>query len=55
MMVFLLVISSLPQLLNSVIEEKMSRISEVLVASVTPFQLMMGNCWGASACRSSSP
>src|SRR6185437_11479359 len=42
MMMILLfaVLSSAPQLLNSVIEEKMSRISEVLVGSVTPFELM---------------
>ncbi|MGH9313809.1 MAG: ABC transporter permease, partial [Vicinamibacterales bacterium] len=46
-MMFLLVMSSSPQLLNSVIEEKMSRISEVLVASVTPFQLMMGKLLGS--------
>jgi len=47
MTMFLLVMSSSPQLLNSVIEEKMSRISEVLVASVTPFQLMMGKLLGS--------
>ena len=35
-----------PGLLNSVIEEKMSRISEVLIGSVTPFQLMMGKLIG---------
>jgi ABC-2 type transport system permease protein len=46
---FLLVMTSSPQLLNSVIEEKMSRISEVLVASVTPFQLMMGKLLGSVA------
>jgi ABC-type Na+ efflux pump permease subunit len=40
--------SSAPQLLNAVIEEKMSRISEVLVASVTPFQLMMGKLAGTA-------
>jgi ABC-type Na+ efflux pump permease subunit len=44
---FLVVMTSSPQLLNSVIEEKMSRISEVLVASVTPFQLMMGKLTGS--------
>ena len=47
MSMFLLVMTSSPQLLNSVIEEKMSRISEVLVASVTPFQLMMGKLLGS--------
>lgn len=39
---FVIVLSTTPQLLNSVLEEKMSRISEVLLGSVTPFQLMMG-------------
>jgi ABC-type Na+ efflux pump permease subunit len=29
-----------------VIEEKMSRISEVLVGSVTPFELMLGKLVG---------
>ena len=49
MMMILLfsVLSSAPQLLNSVIEEKMSRISEVLIGSVTPFELMMGKLIGS--------
>jgi ABC-2 type transport system permease protein len=46
MLMYITVMSSAPQLLNSVIEEKMSRISEVLIASVTPFQLMMGKLMG---------
>lgn len=51
MMMILLfsVISSAPQLLNSVIEEKMSRISEVLIGSVTPYQLMMGKLLASGA------
>jgi ABC-2 type transport system permease protein len=51
MMMILLfsVISSAPQLLNSVIEEKMSRISEVLIGSVTPYQLMMGKLVASGA------
>jgi ABC-2 type transport system permease protein len=51
MMMILLfsVMSSAPQLLNSVIEEKMSRISEVLIGSVTPFELMMGKLIGSVA------
>src|SRR6266545_230801 len=51
MMMILLfsVMSGAPQLLNSVIEEKMSRISEVLIGSVTPFQLMMGKLAGSVA------
>lgn len=49
MMMILLfsVMSGAPQLLNSVIEEKMSRISEVLIGSVTPFELMMGKLIGS--------
>lgn len=48
MMMILLfsVMSGAPQLLNSVIEEKMSRISEVLIGSITPFELMMGKLLG---------
>lgn len=42
MAIFLLVMVSAPQLLNSVLEEKMSRISEVLLGSVSPFDLMLG-------------
>jgi len=51
MMMILLfsVMSGAPQLLNSVIEEKMSRISEVLIGSVTPFELMMGKLIGCVA------
>jgi ABC-2 type transport system permease protein len=51
MMMILLfsVMSSAPQLLNSVIEEKMSRISEVLIGSVTPYELMMGKLLGSAA------
>src|SRR4029450_5525338 len=48
-LMYITVMSSAPQLLNSVIEEKMSRISEVLIASVTPFQLMMGKLIGGVA------
>jgi ABC-2 type transport system permease protein len=51
MMIILLfaVLSASPQLLNSVMEEKMSRISEVLIGSVTPFELMMGKLLGSGA------
>jgi ABC-type Na+ efflux pump permease subunit len=53
MMMILLfsVMSGAPQLLNSVIEEKMSRISEVLIGSITPFELMMGKLLGCVRCR----
>lgn len=43
---FFVIMSSAPQLLNSVIEEKMSRISEVMLGSVTPFELMLGKLLG---------
>ena len=49
MLMYITVMSSAPQLLNSVMEEKMGRISEVLIASVTPFQLMMGKLLGSVA------
>ena len=48
-LMYITVMASAPQLLNSVIEEKMSRISEVLIGSVTPFQLMMGKLTGGAA------
>ena len=48
-LMYITVMSSAPQLLNSVIEEKMSRISEVLIGSVTPFELMMGKLLGSAA------
>lgn len=47
-LMYLTVMASSPQLLNTVIEEKMSRISEILIASVTPFQLMMGKLIGSA-------
>ncbi len=47
-LMFMVVMSSSPQLLNSVMEEKMSRISEVLISSITPFQLMMGKLIGSA-------
>ena len=43
---FFVIMTSAPQLLNSVIEEKMSKISEVMLGSVTPFELMMGKLLG---------
>ena len=47
-LLFLIVMTSAPQLLNSVLEEKMNRISEVLLGSVTPFELMMGKLCGSA-------
>jgi ABC-2 type transport system permease protein len=46
---FILIMTTTPQLLNSVIEEKMSKISEVLLGSVTPFELMLGKLLGNAA------
>ncbi|MBA2258501.1 MAG: ABC transporter permease [Acidobacteria bacterium] len=48
-LMFIVITASAPQLLNSVIEEKMNRISEVLVGSVAPFELMMGKLLGGVA------
>ena len=48
MIILFSVMSSAPQLLNSVIEEKMSSISEVLIGSVTPYELMMGKLLGSA-------
>jgi ABC-2 type transport system permease protein len=45
-LMYIIVMASAPQLLNTVIEEKMSRISEVLIGSVSPFELMMGKLIG---------
>ena len=55
-LVFLMVMLTTPQMMSSVIEEKMSRISEVLLASVSPFDLMLGKllaCCGAAMLVSS--
>ena len=49
MLLFLLVMTAAPQLMNQILEEKMQRISEVLVSAVTPFQLMMGKLVGSVA------
>ncbi len=48
-LLFMVLMSSAPQLMNTVLEEKMSRISEVLLGSVTPFQLMLGKLLGSTA------
>jgi len=48
-LLFFALLSAAPLLLTAVIEEKMSRISEVLIASVSPTQLMAGKLLGVSA------
>jgi ABC-2 type transport system permease protein len=45
-LLFMLVMSSAPALLNTVLEEKIQKIAEVLVSSVSPFELMMGKLLG---------
>lgn len=49
MLMFMMVMSVAPTMLNNVLEEKMQKISEFLVSSVTPFQLMLGKLVGAVA------
>jgi ABC-2 type transport system permease protein len=48
-LLFFFIVVSAPQLMNSVLTEKMSRISEVLLGSVTPFELMLGKLFGCVA------
>lgn len=46
-LMFIMVMWVAPTLLNSVLEEKMQRISELLISAVSPFELMMGKLFGA--------
>ncbi|MBN4058866.1 ABC transporter permease [bacterium AH-315-J04] len=46
MLMFMTIMIGAQPLVNSVLEEKMQRISEVLLGSVPPFQLMMGKLLG---------
>ncbi len=46
MMMFMIVMVGATPLMQGVLEEKMNRISEVLLGSVTPFQIMMGKLLG---------
>ncbi len=48
LMAFFAVMSSAPYMLHSIIEEKQQRIAEVLLASVSPFDLMTGKLIGAA-------
>ena len=48
-LMFMTVMTSAQHLLNAIIEEKMSRICEVLLGSVSPFQLLAGKLIGVSA------
>jgi len=42
MLMFLMVMMSVPGMLHSVMEEKTQRIAEVLLGSISPFEFMMG-------------
>jgi ABC-2 type transport system permease protein len=46
-LMFMVIMSSASPLLNSVMEEKLTRISEVMLGSVTPFELMLGKLVGS--------
>lgn len=46
MLMFMMVMIGSTPLLQSVLEEKMQKISEVLLGSIQPFQLMMGKLMG---------
>ena len=49
MLMFMMVMTVAPSMLNNVLEEKMQKISEFLVSSVSPFQLMLGKLIGGVA------
>lgn len=46
-LVYILIMSAAPALMNNVLEEKLQKIAEVLISSITPFQLLMGKLLGA--------
>ena len=46
MLLFMTVMTSAPMLMNTVLEEKMNKVAEVLVSAVSPFELMMGKLVG---------
>ncbi|MEZ6136030.1 MAG: ABC transporter permease [Pirellulaceae bacterium] len=47
MLMFMMIMSVAPAMLNNVLEEKMQKISEFLVSSLSPFQLMFGKLLGS--------
>ncbi len=48
-LLFFFIVTSVPQLMNSVLTEKTSRISEVLLGSLSPTELMTGKLLGSVA------
>jgi len=49
MLMFLMIMMSVPGMLNSVMEEKTQRIAEVMLGSVNPFEFMMAKLIGGIA------
>src|SRR5262245_15351592 len=49
LLMFMVVLGTATPLMNSVLEEKMQRIAEVLIGSIPPFQLMLGKLLGTVA------
>ena len=49
LLMFMMVLMTSTPLMQGVVEEKMQRIAEVLLGSVTPFQLMLGKLLGMTA------
>jgi ABC-2 type transport system permease protein len=49
LLMFIMIMFGVSPLLNAVMEEKSQRIAEVLLGSVTPFELMMGKVLGGLA------
>lgn len=49
LLMLLMIMMSVPGLLNSVMEEKTQRIAEVLLSSMTPFEMMTGKLIGGVA------
>ncbi len=47
LLLYMIVMTSAPTLLNTVLEEKMQKISEFLVSSVPPFHLLLGKLLGS--------
>jgi ABC-type Na+ efflux pump permease subunit len=49
LLMFMIVMGTATPLMNTILEEKMQRIAEVLLGSVPPFQLMLGKLLGTVA------
>jgi ABC-2 type transport system permease protein len=45
-LMFMLIMATATPLMNSILEEKMQRIAEVLLGSISPFELMLGKLLG---------